>query len=58
MVARTNFARLVFVAFALLMAGQGFAQDELRKTFFRDADAAKAAAEAVQASLLLSLIHI
>ena len=52
MVARTYFARLVLIAFALLAAGQGYAQDELRKTFFKEADAAKAAAEAAQASLL------
>ena len=52
MVARNNFARLVLVVFALLAAGQGYAQNELRKTFFKEADAAKAAAEAVQASLL------
>jgi hypothetical protein len=52
MVQRTYFARLVLVALTLLVAGQGSAQDELRKTFFKDADAAKAAAEAAQASLL------
>ena len=52
MVQRTYFARLVLVALTLLVAGQAFAQDELRKTFFKDADAAKAAAEAAQASLL------
>ena len=52
MVAKTTYSRLVLVVLALLAAGQGFAQDELRKTFFKDADAAKAAAEAVDASLL------
>jgi outer membrane protein OmpA-like peptidoglycan-associated protein len=52
MVAKTRFVRLVLVTFALLAAGQGYAQDELRKTFFREADAAKAAAEALDASLL------
>jgi OOP family OmpA-OmpF porin len=52
MVSRTNFARLALVALTLLVAGQSYAQNELRKTFFKDADAAKAAAEAVQASLL------
>ncbi len=52
MVAKTTFPRLVAVAIALLAASQGFAQNELRKTFFRDADAARAAAEAVNASLL------
>ncbi len=52
MVAKTTFPRLVAVAIALLAAGQGFAQGELRKTFFKDADAARAAAEAANASLL------
>jgi outer membrane protein OmpA-like peptidoglycan-associated protein len=52
MVSRTYFARFVFVALTLLVAGQATAQNELRKTFFKDADAAKAAAEAAQASLL------
>ena len=52
MVAKTYFVRAVLVAVALLAAGTGYAQDELRKTFFRDADAAKAAAESVDASLL------
>ena len=52
MVSRTYFARLVLVVLTMLVAGQAFAQDELRKTFFKDADAAKAAAEAAEASLL------
>jgi outer membrane protein OmpA-like peptidoglycan-associated protein len=52
MVAKTYFVRAVLVALALLAAGSGYAQDELRKTFFRDADAAKAAAESANASLL------
>ena len=52
MVAKANFVRAVLVAVVLLAAGTGHAQDELRKTFFRDADAAKAAAESVNASLL------
>ena len=52
MVAKTNFLRLVIVGFALLAVGQAAAQDELRKTFFKEADAAKAAAEALDASLL------
>ncbi len=52
MVAKTNFLRLVIVGFALLAAGQAAAQDELRKTFFKEADAARAAAEALDASLL------
>ena len=52
MVARPRFVSFVLAVLALLMAGQGFAQDELRKTFFKDADAALAAAEAVNAELL------
>jgi outer membrane protein OmpA-like peptidoglycan-associated protein len=52
MVAKTYFVRAVLVAITLLAAGTGHAQNELRKTFFRDADAAKAAAESVNASLL------
>jgi outer membrane protein OmpA-like peptidoglycan-associated protein len=52
MVSRTCFARFALVALVLLFAGQAHAQNELRKTFFKEADAAKAAAEAVQASLL------
>ncbi|MBT8082403.1 MAG: OmpA family protein [Gammaproteobacteria bacterium] len=51
MVAKTNFLRAI-LALALLFAGQALAQDELRATFFKDADAAKAAAEAADASLL------
>ena len=52
MVAKTYFVRAVLVALVLLTAGTGYAQDELRKTFFRDADAARAAAESANASLL------
>jgi outer membrane protein OmpA-like peptidoglycan-associated protein len=52
MVAKTQFVRLVVILGALLAAAQGLAQDELRKTFFKEADAARAAAEAAQASLL------
>ena len=52
MVARPGFTTLVLAVLALLAAGQGYAQDELRKTFFRDADAALAAAEAADAQLL------
>ncbi len=37
---------------ALLAAGGAFAQDELRQTFFREADEARAAADAVNAELL------
>ena len=52
MVARPGFTTLILAVLALLAAGQGYAQDELRKTFFRDADAALAAAEAADAQLL------
>ena len=52
MVAKTNFAKLVLVGVALLAASQGYAQDELRKTFFKEADAARAAADAADAKLL------
>ncbi|MDH3620567.1 MAG: OmpA family protein [Gammaproteobacteria bacterium] len=52
MVAKTNFLKLVFMGLALFAAGQAHAQNELRNTFFRDADAAKAAAEAADSKLL------
>ncbi len=51
MVAKNGLLKLVILSVALLAAGSGYAQDELRKTFFKDADAAKAAAEAVNAKL-------
>ena len=51
MVAKTGLARLVILGIAFLAAGNGYAQDELRKTFFKDADAALAAADAVNAKL-------
>lgn len=51
MVAKTGLARIVILGIALLAAGSGFAQDELRKTFFKDADVALAAADAVNAKL-------
>jgi outer membrane protein OmpA-like peptidoglycan-associated protein len=44
--------RFVLVATLLLGLGNAYAQDELRKTFFKDADAAKAAADAANAQLL------
>jgi outer membrane protein OmpA-like peptidoglycan-associated protein len=52
MVAKTRILGFVLAAIALLAAGQGYAQNELRNTFFKEADAAKAAAEAVDAQLL------
>ena len=51
MVAKTGLVKLVILSVALLAAGSGYAQDELRNTFFRDADAAKAAADAANAKL-------
>ena len=52
MVAKATVSRLVVTGLLLLFAAQGHAQDELRKTFFKDADAARAAAEAQNAALL------
>jgi OOP family OmpA-OmpF porin len=48
---KTGIVKFVIVGIALLAAGNGFAQDELRKTFFKDADAAKVAADAVEAEI-------
>lgn len=44
--------RFILVTTLLLGLGNAYAQDELRKTFFREADAAKAAADATDAQLL------
>ncbi len=55
MVARTTLATipgLIVLALLAFAAGTAGAQDELRKTFFKEADAAKAAAEAANAELL------
>jgi len=51
MLAKNGLLKLAVLLFTLLAAGSGFAQDELRKTFFKEADAAKAAADAVNAEL-------
>ena len=51
MVAKHGLLKFVAICLTLLAAGTGYAQDELRNTFFRDADAAKAAADAVNAKL-------
>jgi len=48
----TNFVRLLVLAVFILGAGTSMAQDELRRTFFKDADAALAAADAANAKLL------
>ncbi len=54
--ARHAFAKITLGGVAALVlvlaAGTAVAQDELRKTFFKEADAAKAAAEAANAELL------
>ncbi|HSG59134.1 MAG TPA: OmpA family protein [Woeseiaceae bacterium] len=52
MTAKTGFVRLGLVASLMLATSLAGAQDELRKTFFKDADAAKAAADAANAALL------
>ena len=52
MVAKTHFVKLVVAGLVLLAAGQGYAQNELRNTFFKEADAAKAAADTADAKLL------
>lgn len=52
MAVKPGFRLLVLTLLVLLGASSAFAQDELRKTFFKDADVAKAAAEAVDAKLL------
>ena len=51
MAANTGLAKVALLGILLLASGSGLAQDELRNTFFKDADAAKAAAEAVNAKL-------
>lgn len=52
MLAKQTLARTILVATLLLSAGVSNAQGELRHTFFKDADAAKAAAEDANAELL------
>jgi outer membrane protein OmpA-like peptidoglycan-associated protein len=47
-----NFVRLLLLAVFVLGAGSAVAQDELRKTFFKDVDVARTAADAVNANLL------
>ena len=51
MVAKNGLIKILLLGIAIFAAGNGYAQDELRKTFFKDADAAKEAAEAVNAKL-------
>ena len=55
MIARARFlrgAQYLILTLTLLLGAGAYAQDELRATFFRDADAAKAAADAANAALL------
>lgn len=52
MVAKTGLLKFVLLSAVLFAAGSGYAQDELRNTFFKDADAAKTAADAGDAKLL------
>jgi outer membrane protein OmpA-like peptidoglycan-associated protein len=51
MASMTNFVRLLLLALVITGAGSAAAQDELRNTFFKDADAALTAADAVNARL-------
>ncbi len=52
MVVTTRLAKLTLLGIMLLSAASASAQNELRATFFKDADTAKAAAEAANAELL------
>ena len=52
MVAISTLQRLLLLGTLALCAVSALAQDELRSTFFKDADAAKAAADAVEAEWL------
>jgi outer membrane protein OmpA-like peptidoglycan-associated protein len=51
MVAKPTLSRVIVLG-SLLLGAVAFAQNELRETFFKDADAAKAAADAVEAEWL------
>ena len=51
MVSKSGLLKGVLFGTLLLAFSSGYAQNELRKTFFKDADAAKAAADAVNAEL-------
>ncbi len=53
MVAKAGLSKFVLFGLLILAAGTGNAQDELRKTFFKDADAAKASAESTNAGILI-----
>lgn len=51
MVAKNGLVKWVIFVISLAAAGGAYSQDELRNTFFKDADAAKSAADAVNAKL-------
>jgi len=52
MALRPNFVRLFLLAVFVFGLGSAVAQDELRRTFFKDVDAAREAADALDAKLL------
>ena len=52
MALRPNFVRLLLLAVFVFGLGSAVAQDELRRTFFKDVDAAREAADALDAKLL------
>ena len=52
MVAKSTLPRLIMLGTLVLGAGSALAQEELRNTFFKDADAAKTAADDVDAEWL------
>ncbi|MGB5258532.1 MAG: OmpA family protein [Woeseiaceae bacterium] len=52
MIAKAGLQKLIVLSLLVLAAGAVHAQDELRNTFFKEADAAKAAAESANAELL------
>ncbi len=51
MTANTGLVKIILLGILLAVSGSGLTQDELRDTFLKEADAAKAAAEAVNAKL-------
>ena len=52
MAVQSRYVRFILIGVLLLGLGAAQAQDELRKTFFKEADAAKAVADAANAELL------
>jgi len=52
MIVKAGLPKFAILSLLVLAAGAGYAQDELRNTFFKEADAAKAAAESADAELL------